>query len=106
MKFILNQGDLLQLNIGNWFASNKYDPTCYQVYSGDTVVYDSTMIKQQYIKKRDIISACATTPNVGNYFYIETEQGGVFEFKGTVTTIGLLHAEFNNALKAKVTFKP
>ena len=106
MKFIINQGELLQININNWLTANKYISTCYQVYSGDAVIYDATMIKNQYIRKSDIISACATTPNVGNYFYIETEQGGVFEFNGTVTTIGLLNAEFNNAIsKPKVAFK-
>lgn len=105
MKFILNQGELLQINIGNWLIANKYEATCYQVYSGDTVVYDGSMLKQYYIRKSDILTACSTSANLGNHFYIETAPGYVHEFTGTVTTIGLLHAEFNNALKAKVTFK-
>lgn len=106
MKFIINQGDLLQINVSSWLIANKYDPTCYQVYSGDAVVYDASMIKNQYIRKSDIISACATTQNVGNYFYIETIHGGVYEFIGSVTTIGLLNAEFNSVLsKPKIPFK-
>lgn len=103
MKFILNQGDLLQINIGNWLISNKYEATCYQVYAGDAVVYDGSMLKQYYIRKSDILTACSTW---GNHFYIETAPGYVHEFTGTVTTIGLLQAEFNGALKGKVTFKP
>jgi len=98
MKFIVKQGELLQLNIAAWFTSNKCAANCYQVYhissSSSAAIYDATMIQQYYI--RDIISACVTW---GNNFYIETAQGYVHEFTGTVTTIGLLHAEFNSASK-------
>ena len=101
MKFILNQGEHLQLQINNWLKSNKYSPDCYHINFGETTLFDASMIKQYYIRRADIINACSTTQNLGNRFYIETIQGYVHEFTGTVTTIGLLNAEFNAALRSR-----